>query len=60
MCRHRNAEQSRDVKVANRSFENVVVQVYGNLSKRWKLIESKGRIGRVALHEWKREIACRT
>jgi hypothetical protein len=32
--RHQNAGQNHDIKIANRSFENVTVEIFGNYSNK--------------------------
>jgi hypothetical protein len=41
VSRNQNSGQNREIKIANRSFENVSVEVFGNDSN--KLIYDKGR-----------------
>jgi hypothetical protein len=33
LTRHQNVGQNRDIKIANKFFENVSVQIFGNKSK---------------------------
>jgi hypothetical protein len=41
LSRHQNVDQNRDIKIANRSFENVSVQIFGNDSNELKF-DSEG------------------
>jgi hypothetical protein len=36
LSRHQNVVQNRDIKIANRLFENVTVQIFGNNSNKSK------------------------
>jgi hypothetical protein len=36
LSRHQNVGQNRDIKIANRSFENVSVQIFGDDSNKPK------------------------
>jgi hypothetical protein len=43
LSRHQNVGQNQDIKIANRSFENVSVQIFGNGSNKSKFVSGEIR-----------------